>query len=266
MICKICNAQIDDNASVCPFCGTMTTVDVDPNNAAPTEMPDASASSFPDPASPAFNAPQDAPAFGNDAAAPVTPAEDVPAEPAAPEIPDVPLSDPAPAYTDPMAQPSQPQPSADPYMNGAGEIPNGQPVQPNYGNPNNNYNNPNPNNFNQAATPPPMGGGYGNIPDPTSDLEKQAGTVQTLGIVALIVAIVVGFCCCALAGPGVGIAGLIKYNKIKDSLYLISPEGQKKANTGKLLSIIAIVLGALGIVVNIILMATGALEGITDEL
>ncbi len=255
MICKVCNANIDDNAAVCPFCGAdVTNVSVDPGLSAAPETP-----AFPDPASASFNTPIENPIPDPVPAAPVDP-QPTPVDPAA----DLGLSEPAAPFTDPAA--SAPQ-SADPYMDPAGAIPNGQPVQPNFNQTNTGFNQPG-DNFGQPATPPPTNNynNYNSFPDPTSDLEKQAGTVQTLGIVALVLSIVIGFCCCAIAGPGVGIAGLVKFSKLKDSLYLLSPEGQKKANTGRTLSIIAIVLGGLAVLSNIILMSTGALEEIANEM
>ena len=282
MICKVCNANIDDNAAVCPFCGTdVTNVSVDPGLSAAPEtpaFPDPASASFntpsensiPDPASTGFNTPFENSIPDPVPAAPVDPQpsfndpQPTPVDPAA----DLGLSEPAAPFTDPMA--SAPQ-SADPYMDPAGAIPNGQPVQPNFSQNNmnggftqNDFSQPG-GNFGQPSTPPPTGG-YNSFPDPTSDLEKEAGTVQTLGIVALVLSLVIGFCCCAIAGPGVGIAGLVKFNKLKDSLYLLSPEGQKKANTGRTLSIIAIVLGGLAVLSNIILMSTGALEEIANEM
>ena len=259
MICKVCNANIDDNAAVCPFCGAdVTNVSVDPGISAAPETP-----AFPDPASASFNTPSENSIPDPVPTAPVDP-QPTPVDPAA----DLGLSEPAAPFTDPAA--SAPQ-NADPYMDPAGAIPNGQPVQPNFSQNNmnggftqNDFSQPG-GNFGQPSTPPPTGG-YNSFPDPTSDLEKEAGTVQTLGIVALVLSLVIGFCCCAIAGPGVGIAGLVKFNKLKDSLYLLSPEGQKKANTGRTLSIIAVVLGGLAVLSNIILMSTGALEEIANEM
>lgn len=236
MICKICNAEIPEGETKCPFCGTAVTMDVDPYNAP-------AGNAFPDPAG-TFNEPTGSVSDPAGASSETIPSAD-----------DLGLSEPAQPYADPMANQnpnSQPQ---QPYMGNPGEIPNGTNVPPNFSQ--NSYDSVPPNfaqnNYN-----------YGQ--DPSAELEKEAGTIQTLGIVALVLAIVIGFCCCAIAGPGVSIAALIKYNKIKDNLYLLSPDGQKKANLGKTLSIIAIVLGALAIVCNIILMASGFMEGFTEAL
>lgn len=131
----------------------------------------------------------------------------------------------------------------------------GVPPQPNYG---------------QPTPPPPMGGNYGgytNMADPAADIEKQAGTIQTLGIVGLILTVVLTFCCCCpVPGPVVGIVGLVKYNKLKDSLYMLSEDGQKKANLGKILCIVSIALIALGIIWDIIVYATGMAGSILEEL
>lgn len=191
MICKVCNAAIDDNAQVCPFCGANVTVDVDPGM-----------SSFPDPA---------APQGGIDLS---KPASD-------PTADDLGLSEPA-QYTDPMAG----QNTQQPYNNAA---PSGQSVQPSY----------NQNTYSQPS------GGY-NFGNP--EQEKEAQTIMTLGLVALIV----GFCCCAIVGPICGGIGLSKYNKIQSDLGMLSEDAQKKANNGRILCIIGIVVGAISMIVGFI--------------
>ena len=274
MNCKVCNAQIADDAQVCPFCNSPVTMEVDPGaGSAPEEVitpaepviPETPA--FPDPASTEFNQSVDSvsDAFSQPAQPIPDPVPDPFAQPAQPSAADLGLSEPA----QPGA-PIDPQPAPQPYMDPAGNIPNGQPVQPSYGSTQNSYGQSNYSQPNYGQTPPPTGnpygGGYGSIPDPTSEYEKTAGTVQTLGIVALVLSIVIGFCCCSLPGPIVGIVGLVKNSKLKDNLYLVSEEGQKKANTGKILCIISIVLGVLAILANIAIMASGMLTTITEDL
>ena len=310
MICKICNAEIDDNSKVCPFCGAeiedapQTSAFPDPAASAPSfEDPAAPAASFEDPAAPAasyenpeVSAPSfesteapapsfesteaPAPSFGStEAPAPSFESTEAPAPSVENPAADLGLSEPAQPFADPAAQ--------NPAYNAAAQNQGFTNPDPgfNAGQPNMGYSNPDPGfnsapqnngygvppqpNYGQPTPPPPMGGNYGgytNMADPAADIEKQAGTIQTLGIVGLIVSIVVGFCCCALPGPIVGIVGLVKFNKIKDSLYMLTEAGQKKANTGKILCIVAIVLGALAIISNIVLMSTGALSNMMEEL
>ena len=99
MICKFCQATIDDNAQACPYCGTLVTMDVDPGT-----------SSFPDPAA----APQNTVDLSKPAAAP--------------SADDLGLSEPA-QYTDPMSNQSTQQPS---YSDPAGAAPTDQPSYNSY--------------------------------------------------------------------------------------------------------------------------------------
>ncbi len=96
----------------------------------------------------------------------------------------------------------------------------------------------------------PMNGGFNGGNDP--ELEKRAGTVQTLGIVSVIVAVVVGFCCCIIPGPVVGIVGLVKANGLTPFLSSMSADAQKKVKLGKILCFVAIGLGVAGLIFNII--------------
>lgn len=190
------------------------------------------APAFPDPAAPSVNASTETP---------VNPTPAPSAEPVNPTS-DLGLSQPAQPYSDPMAN-QNPQPN--PYT----QNPNAYSQPNNYGVPNNG-----------SAQ-------YGyQGPDVSQELEKKAGTVQTLGIVGLVLAIVIGFCCCTLLGPICGIVGLVKANGLKGDMYLLSEEGQKKVNLGKILCIIAIVLGVLGIAVNALFLSTGMLEDMMSEI
>ena len=210
MICKVCNATIDDGAQVCPFCNNPVTVDVDPGMG----------SGFPDPA-----APQGGTVDLN------KPASEPTAE-------DLGLSEPA-QYTDPMAS----QNTQQPYASGVNDAPTGQPVTPNYSQ--NSYDSGN--------------GGY-NFGSP--ELEKEAQTIMTLGIVA----IAVGFCCCVLVGPICGGIGLSKFNKLQGSLSMLSQDAQKKATNGRILCIIGIVVGAVSMLIGAISSATGSTQQILQNL
>lgn len=204
MICKVCNATIDDNAQVCPFCGANTTVNVDPG--------------FPDPASPQGGVDLN--------------------KPAEPSVADLGLSEPA-QYTDPMASANQ---NAQPYANNVGDAPTGQPVQPSYSQ----------NSYDQN---------YSSYNAGSPELESEAKTIFTLGLVSLIV----GFCCCALVGPICGGIGISKYSKLQPNLSMLSEDAQKKANTGRILCIIGCVVGGLSMVINGIMSATGAYSGMMEQ-
>ncbi|MBE6826461.1 MAG: hypothetical protein E7511_06220 [Ruminococcus sp.] len=126
-------------------------------------------------------------------------------------------------------------------------------------NPDNNYNpygNDGTSNYQYGGAPQdaynqnPMNGGFGGGNDP--ELEKRAGTVQTLGIVSVIIAVVIGFCCCIIPGPVVGIVGLVKANGLTPFMGNLSPEAQKKVKLGKILCFVAIGLGVAGLIFNII--------------
>jgi len=77
------------------------------------------------------------------------------------------------------------------------------------------------------------------------EANKHASSSQTLGIVALIVSLV----CCPLVGIILGIIAISKASKAKN---LIGEE-PSEARTGRICGIIAIVLGALSMVANIII-------------
>ena len=134
--------------------------------------------------------------------------------------------------------------------------------QNNFGAPQNDLSQPAPTyDYNQQAQPNYSQPNY-NAAD--ADLEKTANTVKTLGIVSLVVSIVLG-CCCTIAGPIVGIVGLVKANGLKASMDLLTPEGQKSLSTGKALCIAGIIVGAVWIVLNIILTAAGTLSEMLEE-
>ncbi len=85
-----------------------------------------------------------------------------------------------------------------------------------------------------------------------AELEKRANTVKILGIVGIIVSVVIGCCCCVIPGPVIGIVGLVKANGLNPMLSMLSEQGQKNVKVGKICCIIAIALGALGLIFNII--------------
>ncbi len=126
----------------------------------------------------------------------------------------------------PFAPYQQPTPDQNPYQQ-----PNGG--QPPYQQP------PYPNDFNGIHP----------------DLEKRAGTVMTLGIVGLVISIVIGFCCCTLPGPIIGIVGLVKANGLMPMISNLSDKGQNDLKTGRVLCIIAIVVGAISMIVGAIMGA-----------
>ena len=101
--------------------------------------------------------------------------------------------------------------------------------------------------------------GYHNMAGVDPELEKKASTIKTLGIVSIVTSFVL-MCCCTIVGPVVGIIGLVQANNLNQSINMLSPQAQDNLKNGKLMCIIGIVLGAIGIFVNIILSATGATE------
>lgn len=86
-----------------------------------------------------------------------------------------------------------------------------------------------------------------------------AQTVLILGIVAIV-----GSCCCSgVVGLVCGLIGLNLYKK-DNALYLQSPEmylDYNNLNTGRILCIIGIVLGALQLAYFIFIMATVGWDG-----
>ena len=188
MICKVCNATVDDTATNCPFCGSPLTAGtgIDPGMSSP----------FPDPTT-------------------------------------------RPSGTVNLSKPSD-QSQQNPY---------GQPQQNPYGQPQQNpYGQPQQNAYGQPAYQ--QNYGYNSA---SNEYEQKVDTIWTLGLVGMILSIVIGFCCCFLPGPIVGIVGLVKSSGLKDCLYLLSEEKQKKLNTGKIFCIVAIAAGALALVVNVLI-------------
>ncbi len=131
----------------------------------------------------------------------------------------------------------QPTPEQNPYQ------------QPNYGQP-------------PYQQPPYPNSGFNNAPQP--DLEKRAGTVMTLGIVGLVISIVIGFCCCTLPGPIIGIVGLVKANGLMPMISNLSEKGQKDLKTGRTLCILAIVFGAISMVLGAIMGGLTSLENFSN--
>lgn len=116
----------------------------------------------------------------------------------------------------------------------------------------NNQNNFDQNNFNQNNQQN-SGWSYQNdqfykpvtpIDNNAIEASKHASSSQTLGIVALIVSLV----CCPLVGIILGIIAISKASKAKN---LIGEE-PSEARTGRVCGIVAIVLGAISMVVNTI--------------
>lgn len=97
------------------------------------------------------------------------------------------------------------------------------------------------------------------------ELEKRAGTVKTLGIVSTVLG-AISLCCCPIAAPIVGAIGLVKANNLQSSFGMLSPQGQKNVNTGKICAIIGIVLGILGFIANLILQYSGFYESLVESM
>lgn len=90
---------------------------------------------------------------------------------------------------------------------------------------------------------------------PPVDYEKKAKTIFILGLVGLIAGVIVGFCCCAIVGPVMGIITLVMANGLKEQLSYLSEEGQKNVKVGKILAIIAIVVGVIYLIINMATMS-----------
>ncbi len=111
-----------------------------------------------------------------------------------------------------------------------------------------------------GPTPPPPPGGYygGGQYGPTE--HPKAGTIFTLGIVSVVLG-VVGLFCCAFLGL-VGIAPLVMSGSATREIEASGGAltGLEKVRNGRIMGIIAIALTVLGLVINITLIATGAID------
>lgn len=141
---------------------------------------------------------------------------------------------------------NDPQSGAAPYQQ---PIPEQNPYQqPGYGQP-------------PYQQPPYPNGGFNGV---HPDLEKRASTVMTLGIVGLVISIVIGFCCCTLPGPIIGIVGLVKANGLMPMISNLSEKAQKDLKTGRTLCIIAIVLGVISMISGAIVGALSSSDWYTN--
>lgn len=114
---------------------------------------------------------------------------------------------------------------------------------------------------NPYQQPPYPNGNFNGI---HPDLEKRAGTVMTLGIVGLVISIVIGFCCCTLPGPIIGIVGLVKASGLMPMISSLSEKGQKDLKTGRVLCIIAIVLGVISMISGAIMGALSSTDYLNE--
>lgn len=87
---------------------------------------------------------------------------------------------------------------------------------------------------------------------------------MTLGIVGLVISIVIGFCCCTLPGPIIGIVGLVKANGLMPMISNLSEKAQKDLKTGRTLCIIAIVLGVISMIFGAIMGALSSSDWFAD--
>lgn len=116
--------------------------------------------------------------------------------------------------------------------------------------------------------PPPPPGGYGYGAGQYGQYgpseHPQATTIFTLGIVSLVLG-VIGLMCCPLLGL-VGIAPLVMSGSALRQIDGSGGQltGADKVKNGKIMGIIAIALVLVGVVINLALIATGALDGFMD--
>jgi hypothetical protein len=97
------------------------------------------------------------------------------------------------------------------------------------------------------------------------DVEKRANTVKILGIVSIVTGILCS-CCCTLVGPIVGIVGLVKASGLKTVMPMMTEESRKNVDIGRICCIIGIVLGALGMILSLILSASGYMSELLTEI
>ncbi|GEM_PF-2503971 len=127
------------------------------------------------------------------------------------------------------------------------------------------YTDPNPNDFNYQQPQNPYQDAYRNAYNGYSDpeLEKKANNIKTLGIVSVVTGVIF-ILCCTLVSPIIGIIGLVQANGLNASLNQISPQGQEKIRTGKLLCIIGIVLGVVGMLLSFLANALGLTDAFVE--
>jgi hypothetical protein len=116
-----------------------------------------------------------------------------------------------------------------------------------------------------GPTPPPPPGGYGyGAPQYGPSEHPKAGTIFTLGIVSLVLG-VIGLFCCAFLGL-LGIAPLVMSGSALREIEASGGQlsGADKVKNGRTMGIIAICLTVLGVIINVVLVATGALDGFMD--
>lgn len=100
--------------------------------------------------------------------------------------------------------------------------------------------------------PPPFGGDQGPGPTP-------GGPAIQNYLVLNIIATVVGVFCCDLIGGIPAIIGIVMATQVTKLAEAGDIAGaQSKANTAKILAIVSLALGGLGLVLNIIGFATGS--------
>lgn len=100
--------------------------------------------------------------------------------------------------------------------------------------------------------PPPPDGGYA-APPPAS-----GGAPIHNYLVLNIIATVFGVLCCDILGGIPGIVGIVFATQVNKLAAAGDIAGaQSKANTAKILAIVSIALGALGLVVNLVAAVTG---------
>lgn len=110
-----------------------------------------------------------------------------------------------------------------------------------------------------GPTPPPPGGYYG-TPQYGPQEHPRAGTIFALGIVSLVLG-VVGLFCCAFLGL-LGIAPLVMSGSALREIDASGGAltGASKVKNGRTMGIIAIALTVIGLVINVILIATGVID------
>jgi hypothetical protein len=112
--------------------------------------------------------------------------------------------------------------------------------------------------------PPPPGGGDFNAPPPPpsgnfgAQPPAAGGAPMQNYLVLTIIGTVLGLFCCDIIGAIPGIIGIVFATQVNKLAAAGDIAGaQAKANQAKILGIVSIALGAVGLVINIIALATG---------
>ncbi|MBE6826463.1 MAG: hypothetical protein E7511_06230 [Ruminococcus sp.] len=98
------------------------------------------------------------------------------------------------------------------------------------------------------------------------ELEKEAANIFVYGMLSIIISIVIGGCCCTIPGLILGIVALVRAKKLKPMMNQLSPEAQRRVHTGRVLSIVGIVLGIMSTAAGALIGGVSMLETMLAEM